>query len=94
MESFILKKLNDVETKENVGASHMSDNRQMSVAMQRLVNLISMVTNSTLLRNNTVTLLLAGVSVDRPIRNSPLLCNGWCNYEVTRVVFSGSVRNL
>jgi hypothetical protein len=40
----------------------MSDNRQMSVAMQRLVDLISMVTNSTLLRNNTVTLLLAGFS--------------------------------
>jgi hypothetical protein len=59
-----------------VGASHMSDNRQMSVAMQRLVDLISMVTNSTLLRNNTVTLLLAGFSVGRSIRNSPLLCNG------------------
>jgi hypothetical protein len=39
-----------------VGASHMSDNRQMSVAIQRLVDFISMVTNSTLLRNNTVTL--------------------------------------
>jgi hypothetical protein len=36
-----------------VGASHMSNNRQMSVAMQRLVDFISMVTNSTLLRNNT-----------------------------------------
>jgi hypothetical protein len=34
----------------------MSDNRQMSVVMQRLVDFISMVTNSTLLRNNTVTL--------------------------------------
>jgi hypothetical protein len=40
----------------DVGASHMSDNRQMSVAMQRVVDFISMVTNSTLLRNNTVTL--------------------------------------
>jgi hypothetical protein len=39
-----------------VGASHMNDSRQMSVAMQRLVDFISMVTNSTLLRNNTVTL--------------------------------------
>jgi hypothetical protein len=39
-----------------VGASHMSDNQQMSVAMQRLVDFIFMVTNSTLLRNNTVTL--------------------------------------
>jgi hypothetical protein len=57
--------------------------------MQRLVDLISMVTNSTLLRNNTVTLLQAGFSVGRSIRNSPLLCNGWQNYEVTRVVFSG-----
>jgi hypothetical protein len=66
----------------------MSDNRQMSVAMQRLVDFISMVTNSTLLRNNTVTLLLAGFSVGRSIRN------GWRNCEVTRVVFSGSVRNL
>jgi hypothetical protein len=36
-----------------VGTSHMSDIRQMSVAMQRLVDFISMVTNSTLLRNNT-----------------------------------------
>jgi hypothetical protein len=39
-----------------VGASYMSDNRQMSVAMQRLVDSISIVTNSTLLCNNTVTL--------------------------------------
>jgi hypothetical protein len=58
------------------GTSHMSDNRQMSVAMQRLVDFISMVTNSTLLCNNTVTLLLAGFSVGRSICNSPLLCNG------------------
>jgi hypothetical protein len=50
----------------------MSDNRQMSVAMQRLVDLISMVTNSTLLRNNTVTLLLAGFSVGRSILNSSI----------------------
>jgi hypothetical protein len=63
-------------TDGGVGASHMSDNRQMSVAMQQLVDLISMVTNSTLLRNNTVTLLLARFSVSRSIRNSPLLCNG------------------
>jgi hypothetical protein len=54
----------------------MSDNRRMSVAMQRFVDLISMVTNSTLLRNNTVTLLLARFSVGRSIRNSSLLCNG------------------
>jgi hypothetical protein len=59
-----------------VGASHMRDNRQMSVAMQRLVDFIFMATNSTLLRNNTVTLLLAGFSVGRSICNSPLLCNG------------------
>jgi hypothetical protein len=39
-----------------VWASHMSDNRQMSIAMQWLVDFISMVTNSTLLWNNTVTL--------------------------------------
>jgi type II secretory ATPase GspE/PulE/Tfp pilus assembly ATPase PilB-like protein len=32
---------------------HLSDIRQMSVAMQRLVDLISMGTSSTLLRNNT-----------------------------------------
>jgi hypothetical protein len=31
----------------------MSDIQQMPVAMQRLVDFISMVTNSTLLRNNT-----------------------------------------
>jgi hypothetical protein len=54
----------------------MSDNRQMPVAMQRLVDFIIMVTNSTLLRNNTVTLLLAEFSVGRSIGNSPLLCNG------------------
>jgi hypothetical protein len=36
-----------------VGTSHMSDIRQMTVAMQRLVYLISMKTKSTLLRNNT-----------------------------------------
>jgi hypothetical protein len=36
-----------------MGTSHMSDNQQMSVAMQRLVDFISMVTNSTLLRHNT-----------------------------------------
>jgi hypothetical protein len=54
----------------------MSNNRQMSVAMQRVVDFITMVTNSTLPRNNTVTLLLAGLSVGRSIRNSPLLCNG------------------
>jgi hypothetical protein len=60
----------------SVGASHISDNRQMSVAMQWLVDFISMVTNSTLLRSNTVTLLLAGFSVSLSIRNSPLLCNG------------------
>jgi hypothetical protein len=53
----------------------MSNNRQMSVAVQRLVDFITMVTNSTLLRNNTVTLLLAEFSVGRSIRNSPLLCN-------------------
>jgi hypothetical protein len=67
---------NMVDGYTGVGASHMSDNRQMSVAMQRLVDFIFMVTSSTLLRNNTVTLLLAGFSVGRSIRNSPLLCNG------------------
>jgi hypothetical protein len=36
-----------------VRTSHMSDIRQMSVAMQWLVDFISMVTNSTLLCNNT-----------------------------------------
>jgi hypothetical protein len=46
----------------------MSNNRQMSVVMQRLVDFIIMVTNSTLLRNNTVTLLLAGFSVGRSMR--------------------------
>jgi hypothetical protein len=37
--------------------------------------------------------LLVGFSVGRSIRNSPLLCNGWRNCEVTRVVFSGSVKS-
>jgi hypothetical protein len=72
-----------------VGASHMSDNRQMSVAMQRLVYFISMVTNSTLLRNNTITILLAGFSVGWSIRNSLLLCNGWRNYEVQSGLYLG-----
>jgi hypothetical protein len=45
-----------------VGISHMSDIRQMSVVMQRIVDFISMVTNSTLLRNNTGA-------------NSMLICN-------------------
>jgi hypothetical protein len=36
-----------------VGTSHMSDNQQMTIAMQRLADFISMVTNRTLLRNNT-----------------------------------------
>jgi hypothetical protein len=53
----------------------MSDNRQMSVAMQRLVGFVSMITNSTLLRNNTVTLLLAGFSVG-------LLFNSLCYFSV------------
>jgi hypothetical protein len=68
--------LHNLLKKTHVGASHMSDNRQMSVAMQQLVDLIFMATNSTLLRYNTVTLLLAEFSVGRSIRNSPLLCNG------------------
>jgi hypothetical protein len=72
-----------IENNALVGASHMSDNWQMSVAMQRLVDFIFMVTNSTLLRNNTVTLLLVGFSVGQSTRNSPMLCNGWRNYEVT-----------
>jgi hypothetical protein len=59
-----------------VGASHMSDGRRMAVAVQQLVDFIFMATNSTLLRNNTVTLLLAWFSVGQSIRNSPLLCNG------------------
>jgi hypothetical protein len=46
----------------------MSDNRQMSITMQRFDDFIFIVTNSTLLRNNTVTLLLAGFSVGRSKR--------------------------
>jgi hypothetical protein len=36
-----------------VGTSHMRDNQQMTTAMQRLADFISMVTNRTLLCNNT-----------------------------------------
>jgi hypothetical protein len=49
-----------------VGASHMSDNRLMSVAMQRLVDSISIVTNNALLCNNTVTLYLRGFQLVGP----------------------------
>jgi hypothetical protein len=47
-----------------MGASHMSDNRQMSVAMQRLVDFISMVTNSMLLCNNRCGRLPHNVTVE------------------------------
>jgi hypothetical protein len=88
-----------------VGTSHMSDNRHMSVAMQRLVDFISIikqryVTMQQYRSQQYVTMqqycnaLLAGFSVGQSIRNSPLLCNEWRNCEVTRVVFSGSVRKL
>jgi hypothetical protein len=53
-----------------VGTSHMSNNRHMSVAMQRLVDFISMV------MQQYCNALLAGFSVVRSICNSPLLCNG------------------
>jgi hypothetical protein len=43
--TFISRTSITAATDNCVGASHMSDNRQMSVAMQRLVDLISMVTN-------------------------------------------------
>jgi hypothetical protein len=45
--------LQSVRIHSAMGTSHMSDIRQKSVAMQRLVDLISMVTNSKLLCNNT-----------------------------------------
>jgi KRAB domain-containing zinc finger protein len=48
------------------GASHMSDSRQMSVAMQRHVDFIFMVTNSTLLCNNTATLYQRGFQLVSP----------------------------
>jgi hypothetical protein len=72
----------------------MSDNQHMSVAMQRLVDLISMVIQQYVTTQQYCNALLAGFSVDRSIRNSPLLCDGGRNYVVTRAVLSGSARNL
>jgi hypothetical protein len=74
--------------------SHKSNNRHMSVAMQRLVDFVSMVTQQYVTTQQSFNGLLAGFSVGRYIRNSPLLCNGWRNYVVTIVVFCRSVRNL
>jgi hypothetical protein len=42
----IVKKSIETSIDNTVGISHMNDIRQMSVAMQRLVDFISMVTNS------------------------------------------------
>jgi hypothetical protein len=58
-----------------VGTSHMSINQHMSVAMQRLVDLISMVTQQYVTTQQSCNALLAGFSVGRSIRDSPLLCN-------------------
>jgi hypothetical protein len=52
----------------HVGTSHMSDNRQMSISRKWLVELISMVTNSMLLHNNTganITLLCNNTTTER-----------------------------
>jgi hypothetical protein len=78
----------------SVGTSHISINQHMSVAMQRLVDFISMVTQQYVTKQQSCNTLLAGFSVGRSIRDSLLLCNGWRNYAVNRTLFSGSVRNL
>jgi hypothetical protein len=54
----------------------MSDNRHMSVAMQRLVDFISMETKQYVTTQQYCNALLAGFSVGRSIRNSLLPCNG------------------
>jgi hypothetical protein len=56
--------------------SHKSYNRHMFVAMQRLVDFVSMVTQQYVTTQQLFNGLLAGFSVGRSIRNSPLLCNG------------------
>jgi cleavage and polyadenylation specificity factor subunit 1 len=60
----------------DVGTSHMSMNKHMSVAMQRLVDFISVVTQQYVTTQQSCNALLAGISVGRYIHNSPLLCNG------------------
>jgi hypothetical protein len=69
--------------------SHKSNNRHKSVAMQRLVDFISMVTQQYVTTQQYCNALLVGFTVGRYIRNSPLLCNGWRNYTVTRAVLVG-----
>jgi hypothetical protein len=56
--------------------SHMSINQHMSVAMQRLADFISMVTQQYVTTQQSFNALLAGFSVGRSIRDSPLLCDG------------------
>jgi hypothetical protein len=75
----------------DVVTSHTSINQHMSVAMQRLVDSISVVTQQYVTTQQYCNALLAGFSVGRSICDSPLLCNGWRNYVVTRAVFSWSV---
>jgi hypothetical protein len=72
----------------SVGTSHKSNNRHMSVAMQWLIDFISVVTQRYVTTQQSCNALLAGISVSQSIRNSPLLFNGWRNYVVTRAVFS------
>jgi hypothetical protein len=59
-----------------VGTSHMIINQYMFVAMQRLVDFISMVTQQYVTTQPSCNALIAGFSVGRSIRDSPLLCNG------------------
>jgi hypothetical protein len=66
----------NVITQISVGTSHMNINQHMSVAMQRLVDFISVVTQQYVTTQQSCNALLAGISVCRYIRNSPLLCNG------------------
>jgi hypothetical protein len=53
-----------------------SNNRHVSVAKQRLVEFVSMVTQQYVTTQQSFNALLAGFSVGRSIRDSLLLCNG------------------
>jgi hypothetical protein len=55
---------------------HKSNNRHVSVAMQRLVDFVSIVTQQYVTTQQSFNDLLAGFSVGRSIHDSPLLCNG------------------
>jgi hypothetical protein len=69
-------KINGRVVNECVGTSHTNIKQHMSVAMQRLVDFISMVTTQYVTTQQSFNALLAGFTVGRSIRDIPLLFNG------------------